>query len=63
MKIITLDGPCGSGKSTLAQMLAIHLKYFYMNSGYLYRSLAYILVYHFQYDEELLKIEENNNKH
>jgi cytidylate kinase len=55
MKIITLDGPCGSGKSTLAQMLAIHLKYFYMNSGYLYRSLAYVLVYHFHYDEELLK--------
>ncbi len=55
MKIITLDGPCGSGKSTLAQLLAIHLKYFYMNSGYLYRSLAYILVHHFNYDEEALK--------
>lgn len=52
--IITLDGPAGSGKSTLAQLLAIKLGYFYSNSGYLYRSLAYILVHEFGYDEKLL---------
>jgi cytidylate kinase len=50
--IITLDGPCGSGKSTLAQLLAQKLGFFYMNSGYLYRSLAYLLVKEFGYDEE-----------
>lgn len=53
--IITLDGPCGSGKSTLAQLLAQKLGFFYINSGYLYRSLAYILVTEFGYDEAQLQ--------
>ena len=52
--IITLDGPCGSGKSTLAQLLATRLGFFYINSGYLYRSLAYLLVDEFGYDEDTL---------
>ncbi|MGZ6250667.1 MAG: (d)CMP kinase [Candidatus Chromulinivorax sp.] len=49
--IITLDGPCGSGKSTIAQLLAQRLGFFYINSGYLYRSLAYILVKDFDYNQ------------
>lgn len=53
--IITLDGPCGSGKSTLAQLLAEKLGFFYINSGYLYRSLAHILVAEFGYDEAALQ--------
>lgn len=53
--IITLDGPCGSGKSTLAQLLAQKLGCFYINSGYLYRSLAYILVHEYGYDEHRLR--------
>jgi CMP/dCMP kinase len=48
--IITLDGPCGSGKSTLAQLLAQKLGFFYINSGYLYRALAYLLVHKCGYD-------------
>lgn len=52
--IITLDGPCGSGKSTLAQLLARRLNFFYMNSGYLYRSLVYILITEFGYDHNKL---------
>lgn len=52
--IITLDGPCGSGKSTLAQLLAQELGFFYINSGYLYRSVAYILVTDFGYDHAQL---------
>ncbi len=52
--IITLDGPCGSGKSTLAQLLAQKLGFFYINSGYLYRSIAYVLVTEFDYHEEQL---------
>jgi len=52
--IITLDGPCGSGKSTIAQLLASKLGFFYINSGYLYRSLAYILVTEFDYDTQML---------
>src|SRR3989339_1127743 len=53
--IITLDGPCGSGKSTLAQLLAQKLGFFYINSGYLYRSLAYLLVKEFGYNDAMLQ--------
>lgn len=52
--IITLDGPCGSGKSTLAQLLAQKLGFFYINSGYLYRTVAYVLVHEYGYDETML---------
>ena len=53
--IITLDGPSGSGKSTIAQLLAQKLGYFYLNSGYLYRALGYILVKYYGYDEAKLR--------
>lgn len=59
--IITLDGPCGSGKSTLARLLAQRLDFFYMNSGYLYRSVAYILVTEFGYDREQLQSPQVND--
>jgi len=40
--IITIDGPSGVGKGTLAISLARKLKWNYLNSGALYRILAYI---------------------
>lgn len=42
--IITIDGPTASGKSTLARHLAKELHYYYINSGLLFRSLAYLLL-------------------
>ena len=42
--IITLDGPCASGKSTMAQALARRLGFYYLNTGWLYRAVAYLLV-------------------
>lgn len=42
--IITIDGPANSGKSTVAQLVAEQLGYLYINSGYLYRAFAYLLV-------------------
>lgn len=42
--IITIDGPSASGKSTIARMLAHELGYYYVCSGFLYRSLAYLLI-------------------
>lgn len=41
--IITIDGPAGSGKSTVAQKIAQQLGIFYLNTGLLYRAVAYLL--------------------
>jgi CMP/dCMP kinase len=40
-KIITIDGPAGSGKSTVSKVLARKLGYIYLDTGALYRALAY----------------------
>ena len=42
--IITIDGPVASGKSTIARLLARDLHFFYINSGLLFRALAYIVL-------------------
>lgn len=42
--IITLDGPSGSGKSTLAKKIAKILKITHIDSGSIYRGIAYYLV-------------------
>ncbi|WP_028387611.1 (d)CMP kinase [Legionella fairfieldensis] len=39
--VITLDGPSGTGKGTLCHMLANHLDWHVLDSGCLYRVLAY----------------------
>ena len=39
--IITLDGPAGAGKSTVSKILAKKLDYIYLDTGGLYRALAY----------------------
>jgi len=39
--VITLDGPSGTGKGTLSQMLADHLGWHFLDSGAIYRVLAY----------------------
>ncbi|MCX5924147.1 MAG: (d)CMP kinase [Candidatus Dependentiae bacterium] len=53
--IVTIDGPSGSGKSTLALALARHLNFFCLNSGYLYRGLAYVLKTFYGYDENKMR--------
>ncbi len=42
MMIVTIDGPSGVGKGTLAHFLVEKLKVNYLNSGSIYRSIAYI---------------------
>jgi cytidylate kinase len=39
--VITLDGPSGTGKGTLCHMLANHLGWHILDSGCIYRVLAY----------------------
>jgi CMP/dCMP kinase len=39
--IITIDGPAGAGKSTVSKALAKKLDYIYLDTGALYRALAY----------------------
>jgi len=41
--LITIDGPAGAGKTTLSKMLARHLKYRYLDTGALYRAVAYAI--------------------
>jgi CMP/dCMP kinase len=53
--IITVDGPSGSGKTTLALMIAQHFNFFCLNSGYLYRGLAYVLKNVYGYDQDKMK--------
>ncbi len=39
--IIAIDGPVGSGKSTLARRVAELLRYVYVDTGAMYRALAF----------------------
>jgi len=59
MMIITIDGPAASGKSTIARLLAQRLQVAYLNSGILYRGLAYQLVD--QYKIEVNQLKELDN--
>lgn len=39
--IVTIDGPCGAGKTTIAKALAEKLGLMYLDTGGLYRAVAY----------------------
>ncbi|MGC8735686.1 MAG: (d)CMP kinase [Dissulfurimicrobium sp.] len=43
MTIITIDGPAGAGKSTISRLLAARLGYKYLDSGAMYRAVAWIV--------------------
>jgi cytidylate kinase len=51
--LITIDGPAGAGKTTVSRLLAEQLKYRYLDTGALYRSVAYgILVNGIDFEDE-----------
>jgi cytidylate kinase len=41
--VVTIDGPAGSGKSTISKLLAARFSFFYLDTGALYRALAYLV--------------------
>lgn len=41
-KIIAIDGPAGAGKSTIAKGLAARLGYIYIDTGAMYRAIAWL---------------------
>lgn len=41
MRVIAIDGPAGSGKSTVARAVAAHLGLDYLDTGAMYRSVAF----------------------
>lgn len=43
-KIITIDGPASSGKGTVAKIIADKLGYTYLDSGSIYRALAFCTI-------------------
>ncbi|MFZ5617636.1 MAG: (d)CMP kinase [Pseudomonadota bacterium] len=42
--VIALDGPAASGKGTLAELIAAHYGLAYLDTGLLYRGVAYLLL-------------------
>ncbi|MFP3416079.1 (d)CMP kinase, partial [Bacillus sp. SIMBA_074] len=48
---IAIDGPAGAGKSTVAQKVAGQLEYVYIDTGSMYRALAWA-VHHYQFSIE-----------
>lgn len=42
--IVAVDGPAGAGKSTVCRLLAEKLGFVYLDSGAMYRALAWVLV-------------------
>ena len=42
-RVIAIDGPSGSGKSTIAKELARNLGILYIDTGAMFRALAYII--------------------
>jgi cytidylate kinase len=57
-KIITVDGPAGSGKERISKYIARKYKLYHLDSGILYRRLAYELSKNNIKDSEIYKIKE-----
>lgn len=58
---IAIDGPAGAGKSTIAKRLAKELGYVYVDTGAMYRAMAYFFIKKDISSDELEKISKECN--
>ncbi len=42
--VVAIDGPAGAGKSTVAQIVARRLRYTYIDTGAMYRAIAWLVL-------------------
>jgi cytidylate kinase len=59
---ITLDGPGVSGKTTVAKSLAGRLGYLYVDTGAMYRAVAYYMLNHGIAVDDVVGVNEHLNK-
>ena len=57
-KILTIDGPSGVGKGTISEYLSDKLKWNYLNSGALYRAIAWVVINDSIEINDILEIEK-----
>jgi len=57
--VITIDGLSGSGKGTISFMLAREIGWNFLDSGALYRSLAFLYTSYFKKDSEITTLNES----
>ena len=66
MKInIAIDGPSGAGKSTISDMLADKLSYIHLDTGAMYRTLAYLTLekgYGLNEEDKIVSLIDNDFK-
>lgn len=55
---IAIDGPAGAGKSTIAKKIAKELKFIYVDTGAMYRAMAYYMLQQNIGADETEKIED-----
>lgn len=64
--IITIDGPAGSGKSTAARKLAAKLSIAYLDTGAMYRAIAFAALQHgvrMKDDDALVEVARKSDIH
>ncbi len=59
---VAIDGPAGAGKSTISRKVSAELGFIYVDTGALYRSIAYSLNAEGIKTDEIAKIEEKLQK-